>query len=147
MWTDKKSIVLSRSCVVFFMALLVVTAVFAPAIVDFLNKSTRFDGSRTYFLLTVYTGSVPAVILLLSLYRLLGRIAADDVFIPKNVESLRHISWCCFLGALLSAVSALYYFPWIFIAAAAGFVGLIVRVVKNVFSRAVALQDDADHTI
>ena len=30
---------------------------------------------------------------------------------------------------------------------AAAFMGLIVRVVKNVFARAVSLQDDADYTI
>jgi hypothetical protein len=30
---------------------------------------------------------------------------------------------------------------------AAAFVGLIVRVVKNVFARAVTLQDDSDFTI
>jgi len=69
------------------------------------------------------------------------------VFINGNVELLRRISWTCFMGAGLAAVSTYYYLPWLFLAAAAAFMGLIVRVVKNVVAKAVELQDEVDSII
>ena len=147
MWDDKKSIILSKLSVVIFMALLVAAAVYAPWLVRQTFIYTDMIGWEMYFLITVYTGCVPAALLLISLFRLLQRIGRGEVFIQKNVNGLRRISWYCFAGAVISAVSVLYYFPWAMVAVAAAFMGLIVRVVKNVFARAVSLQDDADFTI
>ncbi|NMA25538.1 MAG: DUF2975 domain-containing protein [Clostridiales bacterium] len=147
MWNDKKSIVLSRICVIVFMILLAASAVFAPWLVARTFSYTVKEGWDKWFLVTIYAGCIPAALLLVSLYCLLRRIELGGVFIQKNVDALRHISWYCFTGAAISAVSALYYLPWIMVAVAAAFVALIVRVVKNVFARAVSLQDDVDHTI
>lgn len=147
MWNDNRSIVLSRICVILFMILLATVAVFAPWLVRTTFSYTVKAGWDTWFLVTIYTGCVPGALLLISLYRLLRRIEGGTVFIQKNVESLRHISWFCFSGAVISAISAFYYIPWIMVAVAAAFMALIVRVVKNVFARAVSLQDDADFTI
>lgn len=147
MWNDNKSILLSRICVLVFMALLVLTAVFAPWLVDSSIENTDVSGMKIFFLITIYTGCVPSALLLSSLFSVLRRIGKGEVFIQKNVESLRHISWYCFFGAIISFISVLYYLPWIFVAVAAAFVGLIVRIVKNVFASAVSLQDDADFTI
>ena len=147
MWDNKKSIILSKLSVVIFMALLVAATVFAPWLVRQTFIYTDMIGWERLFLITVYTGCVPAALLLISLFRLLQRIGRGKVFIQKNVNCLRRISWYCFAGAVISAVSVLYYFPWAMVAVAAAFMGLIVRVVKNVFARAVSLQDDADFTI
>lgn len=149
MWNDTKSILLSRLCIIVFFVLTIAVAISAPWLIDkfidFSNSAT--DGARIYFLLTIYTGSVAAIVLLGSLFMLLRRIETGKVFIPKNVESLRHISWCCFIGAMICFVSAFYYYPWALVSVAAAFVALIVRVVKNVFARAISLQDDVDFTI
>lgn len=147
MWNDSKSMLLSRVCVILFLILLVAVAVSAPWLIPRSFSYTVKEGWGVWFLVTIYTGCVPAALLLVSLYRLLRRIERGSVFVQKNVDSLRHISWFCFAGAVVSAVSAAYYLPWILVAVAAAFVALIVRVVKNVFAKAVALQDDADHTI
>ncbi len=147
MWDNKKSIILSKLSVVIFMALLVAATVFAPWLVRQTFIYTDMIGWERLFLITVYTGCVPAALLLISLFRLLQRIGRGEVFIQENVNGLRRISWYCFAGAVISAVSVLYYFPWAMVAVAAAFMGLIVRVVKNVFARAVSLQDDADFTI
>jgi hypothetical protein len=149
MWNDRKSIVLSKICVLIFLILLVALAVTAPPITDRLISSSRSDlgGTKAYFMLTVYSGIIPAGILLVSLYRLLERMTRGQVFIAKNVSSLRRISWCCFTGAIICLISGLYYFPWALVGVAAAFMGLIVRVVRNAFARAVSLQDDADYTI
>jgi hypothetical protein len=148
MWNDDKSIVLSQLCVTVFIILLIATAVSAPWLIRLLvNSRSISSDSESYFLLTVYSGAVAAAFLLGSLFRLLHRIKHDEVFISGNVESLRHISWCSFAGAVICGISAFYYVPWVAVAVSAAFMGLIVRVVKNILARAVSLQDDANYTI
>lgn len=149
MWNDKKSIGLSKVCVLLFLCVLVVTAVSAPWLTRWFLGYSRagLEGTESFFLVTIYLGAIPAAYLLYSLLRLLRRIEADQVFIIENVEGLRRISWTCFAGAIVGIVSAFYYFPWIFVAVAAAFMGLIVRVVKNVFAKAVELQNEVDYTV
>jgi len=149
MWDDKKSITLSKICIFVFALMLVYIAISAPWIVRRLIDFSRADlaGKKGYFLLTIYSGSVPATILLFCLYRLLHRIEQEQVFITANVECLRRISWSCFSGAIISFISTFYYFPWFFVAVAAAFMGLIVRVVKNVVAQAVELKNESELTI
>jgi len=132
-----------------FMALLVASAIFAPRLVArLLEMSAMAQLAGTgLFLGTIYAGCAPAAALLICLYLLLQRIGAGEVFVSRNTAYLRYISWCCFAGGLVCIASAFYYLPWLAIGIAAAFMGLIVRVVKNVVAKAVSLQDDADHTI
>ena len=149
MWNDKKSLALSKTCVVLFMALLGMCAVLAPRFVSTLMRLSIQASlvGTALFLSTIYAGCVPAAALLILLYLLLQRIGAGQVFVKENTVYLRYIAWCCFVGAAITLVSSLYYLPWLAIGVSAAFMGLIVRVVKNVIAKAVALQDDADYTI
>ena len=149
MWNESKSLNLSKLCVILFMALLVLCAILAPRMVARLTQmsSMAHEAGRGVFLATIYAGCLPAAALLINLYVLLRRISAGDVFVNENTACLRHISWCCFAGAIICFVSALYYTPWASIGISAAFVGLVVRVVKNVIAKAVSLQDEADYTI
>ncbi len=81
------------------------------------------------------------------LLRLLQNIKKGLVFKLKNVTLLRQISFCCLSAAAVSLIATAFYYPFLFIAAAAGFVGLILRVVKNVMQAAVALQYENDLTV
>ena len=149
MWNDKKSLILSKLCILLFMALLVVCAVCAPWIAYVLVSSSvsAAEAGKTLFMVTIYIGCVPAAGLLICLYLLLWRIGKERVFIKENIECLRHISWCCFAGAVICLASGFYYLPWLAVGVAAAFMGLVVRVIKNVVEKAVSLQDDADFTI
>ena len=149
MWNGEKSIGLSKLCILLFMCVLIAMVVSAPWLtrwfVDFSQAGLK--GTESLFLATIYVGSIPAAYLLYNLLRLLRRIEAGQVFIAENVECLRRISWSCFLGAGIAFVSVFYYFPWMFVFVAAAFMGLIVRVVKNVVAQAVMLKNEADYTI
>ncbi|MBS7527633.1 DUF2975 domain-containing protein [Fusibacter paucivorans] len=149
MWNSHKSILLSRICVVLFMVLLVLILASAPLLTRFFIDFSRADliGTEMYFIATIYIGSLPVGILLYSLFRMLNRIQRGVVFTSNNVIDLRRISWSCFTGAIIALIAASYYLPWIFIAIAAAFMGLIVRVVKNVVAEAVALKEEVDFTI
>ena len=149
MWNGEKSIVLSKLCVLLFMALLLAAVLTAPWLtrwfVGFSQAGLKEEAAC--FVATIYVGAVPAAYLLYSLLKLLRRIETGQVFTANNVELLRRISWSCFAGAVIALISLFYYFPWFFVAVAAAFMGLIVRVVKNVVAQAVELKNEADYTV
>jgi len=149
MWNDSRSIKLSKICTILFMVLLVACLVTAPWLVArlFVMSQPAQKAGNVLFLATIYIGSVPAAALLAFLYALLHKIGTGRVFISANVAYLRYISWCCFAGAAICIASASYYVPWAALGIAAAFMGLIIRVVKNVVAEAVALQDESDLTI
>jgi len=149
MWNNRRSVLLSQYCLLIFALLLLTAVVSAPTLVEWLIGFSRagLQGTEPFFFATLYVGSIPAAILLYKLFRLLQRIAAQQIFLPENVTHLRIISWSCFAGAVICIVSSLYYFPWLLVALPAGFTGLIVRVVKNVVALGVELQNEADYTV
>ena len=149
MWSDQKSVLLSQIGVLFFAGVLLVVAFSAHWLVRWLIDFSRADlqGTEVLFFVTIYIGFVPAAVLLYSLFRLLRRVAAKQMFLPENVEHLRRISWSCFLGAAVSLLAAFYYLPWLLVAVPAVFAGLIVRVIRNVVALGVKLQHESDHTI
>ena len=149
MWTNSKSLLLSKTCTILFMVLLLVCLIIAPWLVSLFLKTSYSanDVGSIPFFITIYVGGIPATALLVLLYRLLQRIGSGRVFVKENAACLRYISWCCFIGAMISLVSMLYYIPWIALGIAAAFMGLVIRVIKNVFAEAIALQEDTDLTI
>ena len=149
MWDHQKSIKLSKFGVVLFVALIFAGAVSAPWVVKYVVSisSANLAGKELFFYLTLYGGCIPALVMLYDLYKLLQRIDQGDIFIPENVTRLRRISWCCLLGGALCLISMAYYLPFGVVAFAAAFVGMIVRVVKNVMAEAVVLKEEADFTI
>ena len=94
-----------------------------------------------------YCCAGPAAVLLLSLDRLLAGISLGEVFTAGNIALLRRCSWCCMIVAAICLLftAALFYF--LLVAAAAAFIGLILRVIKNVFQQALALKEENDYTI
>ena len=149
-WSSKNSIRLSRLCVVLFGAAALSILGSAPWLVkDFVafSRVPLEHQAGNLLLVTLYIGGVPALYILWQLWRLLENIQGGLVFIPRNVQLLRRISWGCAAGAIICLISGFYYLPFFVVAACGAFMGLIVRVVKNVFQQAVQLQEDADYTI
>ena len=96
-----------------------------------------------YFLLLIPVGVADGY-----LVKLLLLVRRHLVFTEKAVACLRTISWCCFIEAALCLITARIYFPAHYAAAfVAGFLGLVLRVVKNVIEEAVALKAENDFTI
>ena len=96
---------------------------------------------------SIYVGSAFGWPCLYQLWRLLGNIRRGALFVPENVRRMRIVSWCCVGAALVAALSAAYYLPFLFFAVASGFLALIVRIVKNAFEQAIAMKDELDWTV
>ena len=170
MWTKAKSATLSLVCTRVLVAVIIVIAVTLPFILSSgptsglaVSLPGGFYGASPYtgalyigmpketviaVFFCAYACFAVLMIALLSLDRLLRNIRKDVVFSRENVKCLRIISWCCF------AVAAVMLCGWpfisyvlIFVAAAAAFFGLLMRVVKNVIDAACEIKDENDFTI
>ena len=138
MWSGRKSISLSKFCVLVFAVMLIGTVLSAPWLIRWFRPDLA--GKKALFLSTIYSGSIPAAILLYCLYRLLRHIELEQVFITTNVEYLRRISWCCFAGSVICFASIPYYFPWCF-------VGRFMGLTSAIYSQAVELKNESELTI
>ena len=121
-------------------------------LVDWFISITRYRFAagipvQILFMASLYLCSVPAWVVLVLLGRLLHKIGGGQIFVAENVSALRGISWCCFAAAVICLVSAVYYLPFLLAAAAAAFMALIVRIVKNCFEEATGMKNELDYTI
>ncbi|HML38499.1 MAG TPA: DUF2975 domain-containing protein [Bacillota bacterium] len=148
MWNPGKSVQASSICTKIVIVLVICAAFAAPFMVKgyaaYAGKNPNLIGP---LLATIYAGTVPGLIALFSLDRLLANIKKKNVFIEKNVKYLRVISWCSFAVSAILFISGFYYLLFLVVAVAAAFFGLILRVVKNVIEQAVAIKNENDFTI
>lgn len=148
MWNPDKSVILSSVCTKIALGLVVVAVIVTPRWLPTYAGYTANDTEMIRLLLiTFYTCALPGFVSLLCLNRLLVNIKRGEVFAAKNVRLLRILSWCSFLVAAILLISGFYYIVFVFVAIAAALLGLILRVIKNVFEQAIAIKHENDYTI
>jgi len=131
---------------VFALALLLLT-LFVPWIVEFLcvffhrNYLIKFLTVVTYLAVPAGWGAI------ILLYKLLINVKKGIVFTEDNVKSLSILSWLCFYVGLLSGFSSHKFAMFIIVSISALFIGLIVRVVKNIISKAIEIKEENDMTV
>ncbi len=134
--------------IVYFLA--AACCILAPYMVEHYDRMVVAKGDPSVYaplLITLYCAVPAAVVALICLDKLLNNIIKCQPFINQNVKLLRIISYCCFAEALVFVYfAALKPFAIIVIIACA-FMGLILRVIKNVFEHAVAIREENDFTI
>lgn len=148
MWNHSRSLTLSLFCTRLFLGLLGVVLCTAPFLVNwYLGMRPAMRPVHIPIVATVYLCCIPAAILLFSLHRLLRRIRAGKVFTEENIRLLRMISWCCFAAGMITLTSGFFYLPFLLVAIACSFFGLILRVIKNIFEQALEIKQENDFTI
>ncbi len=151
MWNFKRSIVLSIA-VCFIISVVLAFCTFAlPGMLSwYFGKAQAIEVPvllKTAVLTCFYISLPFAFIALFSLIKMLFAINREEIFINANIKRLRTISWCCFAVAFITIVGGWFYYPLAIIAIAAGFMGLILRIVKNVMYSAKMLREENDLTI
>ncbi|MDR0849616.1 MAG: DUF2975 domain-containing protein [Propionibacteriaceae bacterium] len=152
-WSPEKSVRLSEA--VTWVAL--VCAIVSIPLLPFLPRILYLPGTLLFDSRYLTEAFVPlylclacgvvALVILLFLLRDIGR---GEVFTQSNVTRLRVISWCGFAILVVCVAAAILVSArptFILLAAAAGFLGLLMRVIKNVIDAARLLKEDADYTI
>lgn len=148
-WNKSKSILLSKLCIVAFALAGIILMFLAPCAVKgvMLNREGEYINAEIYFLASFYTLTAPMFTALFFLYRLLCNISKGRVFVEENIRCMRMLSWACYGASFICVLSCLYYLPYLLIAVGAAFMGLILRIVKNVFAEAVNIKEENDFTI
>lgn len=148
-WNNEKSIGLTKFFILLFAAAYILVLIFCPRMTkEFVTYSFSARGKDfMLFMATIYSSAVPLGIILWNLYKVIGRIGEEKIFSDENVRSLRLISWMCFAVAAVCIVSTAYYVFFLIVAACAAFMGLLIRVIKNVFVRAGEIKEENDYTI
>lgn len=155
MWNRKHSVTLSIVVCFVFVGILTAALFAGPWFVKFwftVYRSWAENGEAmtdmsTLFAACFYPCAVFAYATLYSLIKLLFNIKKGDIFINANVKYLRLISWCCFAVAVITLIGGVFYLPFLFVAVAAAFVGLMLRIVKNVMQNAVEINAENELTI
>ncbi len=155
MWNRKRSVTLSIVVCFIFVGILTAALFLGPWFVKFwftvyrgwVENGTAMQNMSTIFAICFYPCALFAYITLYSLLKLLFNIKKQEIFINNNVKYLRRISWCCFIVAVITFVGGVFYVPFLFVAVAAAFVGLMLRVVKNVMQNAVEINQENELTI
>lgn len=155
MWNRKRSVTLSVIVCFIFTAILTAGLFLGPWAVkmwfvtfrQWREDSSAMRDMLTLFVSCFYPCAVLGYITLYSLIRMLFNIKEDKIFIHANVKYLRCISWCCFVVAFITLVGGIFYIPFCAVAIAAAFMGLMLRVVKNVMQNAVEINTENQLTI
>ncbi len=94
-----------------------------------------------------YPSAVFSAVILYALIKLLFNILNEKVFIKQNAKYLKTVSYCLLIVGMITFAGGFFYMPFMFVAAAGLFTGMMLRVLKNVFQSAVELREESDLTI
>ncbi len=147
--SKKHSLILSLSLSVLFFALCTVGAIFLPHITEvFISMKERFpENGPTVVLILAYCVLFIAAVADGLLFVLLLRVRRSLVFTKASLSLVRSLSWCCLAIGLIFAVLGYYFLISFAVAFAAVFLGLCLRVVKNVLEEASEIKSENDLTV
>lgn len=149
-----KSLMLSLVLAALFFIACIFTAFIVPQYINiFMNMknavSMNIIDYSDKIVLMVITYLIIAVMMLadIFLFYLLLRVRKELVFTDLSVALVRSVSWCCVLLGVLFFVLGLFFTLSFGMAFACVFLGLCLRVVKNVIEQAVSIKNENDLTV
>ena len=147
-WAKSRSLLLSQAFVLFFALLLAALDLGSFRIVRWFGRLRGLPEQNCAGILAILLlCSVFGWILLWAMWKLLRKLRQGQVFTQENVGLLHRVSWCCAVAAGLCAAGCFFYLPFLVAVAAAAFMSLIVRTVRNAFQTAVRMKDELDLTV
>ena len=145
---NNRSIILSLVLCYLFLVMLAILTVAAPIAVSwYITYFGRPESLISVTLIAFYSSFIPAAVALVLLIKLLKNIQQDKIFTKGNTSLISNISICCFIVAVICFASGFFYMPFFMISIAAWFMGIILRVIKNVFVAANEIKDENELTI
>ena len=146
-WTSEKSLRLSRILTIAVLALAVIILFLIPMITQWYDDVSGKNPIMPVLTVCLYLSDILAIGALWELKTLLANISKQELFTERNTKCVRIISWCCFGLAAVFAVLSFWRLLALLVAVIAAFVGLILRVVKNMLATATELREENDFTI
>ncbi|MBR4880968.1 MAG: DUF2975 domain-containing protein [Clostridia bacterium] len=111
------------------------------------NRDAITQVGRIFVHVLAYAALLVAIFADIMLLFLLMRVKNSLVFTEISVALVRGVSWCCMLLGLIFGLLGIY-FQLAFIVAFAGiFLGICLRVTKNVIEEATVIKSENDLTV
>ena len=153
--SNKVSTVISLILTVLLLAALCALVFWLPPVVNSMidtadnigNRAEITSGQRVFVLTDAYVMVTVAFVAVILLFFLLREILLERVFCVRTTRLIAAISWCCFAEGLLFLLIGIFFQLAFGVAIAAYFVGLCLRVVKNVIEEATRIKIENDLTI
>lgn len=111
------------------------------------NRDSISEIGRMLVLFVAYCIVITFISADVLLFAILVRVKGGKVFTQVTVALIRGVSWCCFLLCLFFGVLGIYFQLSFFVAFLAVFLGLCLRVVKNVIEEATEIKNENDLTV
>lgn len=144
---QSKSLFFTRILIYVILCMLIAGLVIIPICTEWYDAVSGQKPIATILNICGYLCDVIGFVAIIQLHHLLNNIRKQEIFTEKSVTCLRVISWCCFGIAIICGVLGFWRsLAWL-ITFAAGFFGMLMCVLKNVFSLAVELRQENDYTI
>ena len=146
------SVIISLTLAIITLLFLIVFAISLPRIVDmYLDYSGKTDAfstlEQTEMKILLYIILIPAFVADIALLSLLSLVAKSKIFTSSAVYLLRLISICCFSEVILFGALAIFFLLALIVSFAALFLGIVLRVVKNVIEEAAMIKAENDFTV
>ena len=149
---EEMSIRVTKIVIGAMMAASIVLLLFGPKVTKYcmIRQSPLFEGTTRY-VTSLCCGYVLGILLLVCLYalwKLIGRIGQEMVFVEENVKALVVIERVIAIAAVICIFTVLTcIFSALFVGLMAAFMALIVRVIRGAFAKAVLMREELDLTI
>ena len=152
---SKISITISIAVSMVFFALCIGLAFYMPEFSELMIQAVNdlgivevTDSGENIILGLAYVALVLIAVIDVLLFMLLLRVKSGKVFTVESVGLIRGISWGCYLVAgVFSGLAAYFTFIALLVAFVAAFLGLCLRVVKNVIEEATEIKNENDLTV
>lgn len=153
--STKASINLSIAISALFFALCIAGAFILPVLVPILiempanidSRELITESGRTLVMVVAYLILADMFAANCFLFSLLQRVKKGLVFTDKSVMLIRSVSWCCYIICLLFLVLGFYFQLAYVVSFLAFFLGLCLRVTKNVIDEATQIKNENDLTV
>lgn len=146
MYTSEKSTKLTLAVTYLAAFILLFLMLFASPVAKYILG----EGAKNAFLSAVaafYICCPAGWIALYKIRKLLKNVLSDTIFTCETARLLRHLSWCCAFVAAVCFVTTYFCHIFFTFTIGAAFMTLILRVLKNVMTKAVELKEENELTI
>ncbi len=153
--SKKLSVYISLALAVIGFAGLIFLVFYMPTFTEYLiglpdntgDRDTLTILERTLIHVFAYCILITATTGDILLFFLLRQVQKGTVFTPGAVALVRGVSWCLIFMGLFFILLCCWFTLFIYMGFAVLFVGLCVRVVKNVIEEAVSIKEENDFTV
>ena len=147
MKTENKSIILSLLFTTLFALAMVFLTFSIPWLVPFLCDFLKHEKDVNFMTVEAYLAGPAGWGAVVLHYKILFNINNKKVFINNNVKFLNILSYLCLYVGIVSAVASSRYIAFVFVSISALFIGLIIRIVRNIIEEAIKIKEENELTI